>query len=395
VAGAALVCLASALTACSLGSGSGTPAPAPPPGPAPPPTLEAVEGAVVEATLAPGERHVFPLDLDEGTYVEVHTDRPTGELGSHLFHPGVDPLAGSGEPYVSGERSVGRPGQVLWEVMQHTGRHHLRVDGQAGTDPVTYRLEIVHLRSANDRDRHRFDGMRLYELGQALEDFRRQEDALEQYVAAREHFEAGEYELGVVTMYRLEGALCSSLGQRDRARLAYEHMADRARGYGILNSEILALTELAGLEADAIEWERAHGYLATARRRSREENDRQMEAMVDDHSCRVYQKQGEMQRAFESCLASLRAREELGLETEMVSTLVSLGQILSDRGEIAESRRHYLRALEIFGRFPDAEREAVIHNDLALLYRCSSIPGTGVVAAVPLNGPGWKQWNRR
>jgi tetratricopeptide (TPR) repeat protein len=146
-------------------------------------------------------------------------------------------------------------------------------------------------------------------------------------------------------------------------------MADRARGYGILNSEILALTELAGLEADAIEWERAHGYLATARRRSREENDRQMEAMVDDHSCRVYQKQGEMQRAFESCLASLRAREELGLETEMVSTLVSLGQILSDRGEIAESRRHYLRALEIFGRFPDAEREAVIHNDLALLYR--------------------------
>jgi hypothetical protein len=99
VAGAALVCLASALTACSLGSGSGTPAPAPPSGPAPPPTLEARAGAVVEAQLAPGERHVFPLDLDEGTYVEVHVDRPP-EAGQAQFDHTVSPITDQLDPAV-------------------------------------------------------------------------------------------------------------------------------------------------------------------------------------------------------------------------------------------------------------------------------------------------------
>lgn len=362
-------CLVATLAACSFGPGAGTPPPAPPPAPPPPPTLEAVEGAVVEARLEPGERHVFPLEMEEGTYVEVHLDRPDEEIEIYLFEPGIDPSSDPGDAYASGVRAIGRVGQILWEMAEESGVHHLRVDADDLASP--YRAELAVLRPATDRDRDRHEGRVLWAQAEAMVDANRLEDALEKFIEARELFDKGGYWIGVASGFREEGSLSSSLGQREQARTAYLRMAEYAHRSGDLLSEVRAWTALASLARDAGDWESAADHLDTAFTRAADERDARTVARVHDHYCRLYRDQGYWQEAVESCRESLRIRQELDLERELVSTLVSLGQLHSDQGDPEAGLTYYLQALEIFERYPDPNREAVLHNDLAILYQAA------------------------
>lgn len=362
---ACLLALAGTLAACSLGPGAperGAPPPA-----APPPRLEAVVGAVVEGEIGAGERHVFPLDLDEGTYFEIHLDRPQHDVGVHLFEPGVDLGSDDDLAYATGMRSTRHPGQLLWQVTTTSGEHQVRLDGRTGSTP--YRLEVLTLRPASPSEWGLHTGLAIWDQAEALVRHSRFEDALEKFLEARALFLEGGYHVGVGTGFRQEGWVSRALGRLERARAAYHEAAEYGRRHGDLLSEIRSWTALADLALSAGEWESAERHLDTARTRAAEERDRWAEADVLDHYCRFYKDQGSWELAVERCEEALRIRRELDLDRAAATPLVLLGQLYSRRGDLETSERYYREAAAIFEDFPDPDWEGVIHNDLAVLYR--------------------------
>jgi CHAT domain-containing protein/tetratricopeptide (TPR) repeat protein len=358
-----LACLLAALAACSHGTGAGPSTPAPPPGPPPLPTLEAVEGAVVEARLEPGERHVFPLELEEGTYVEVHVDRPERELRIALF----DSLSSEG-PYVTGERATGFDGQMLWEVTRAAGEHKL-VAANVRNESTTYRLEVSDLRPATERDWSRHRGMRMFEQGQALIREMRPVDAIEKFREARELFARGDYERGIAATYGQEGLLDKEQGRRNDARAAYREAAKHWRLGDDFVSEVNAWANLSVLDRNDGDYENAAKSLAIAEKRAREEEDQQALARTFYHYCWYYRDRHLVDRAREACEESLRISETFDLEEEMGAPLIALGQIRSGLGEPEAARAFFERAIDVLERHPSPGLEATARNSLGLLHR--------------------------
>lgn len=357
------------LGACTLGPRSGElhpPSSSPAAGAEEPaPRLDATVGAVVESEVGAGERHVFPIELEEGTYFEVHVDRPGDELDIHLFDPGVDPQADPGAAYVSGERATGHDGQMLWEVTRAAGEHHLRVDGQE--EPAAYRLEVVALRPATERDWSRHRGMRMYEQGQALKRDHRLEDALEKFLEARELFARGEYERGIGATYTYEAQIQTLLGRRDTARDAYRKAAVHWRLGDSTPAVISSLTSLASLERDDGRWEQAEATLEEAAALAQGDGDPELEAEVLDYYCRLYMDQGLLEAALDKCDRALQIRETLHHPERSVGTLIILGQIRIDRGEMETARELLTRGVERAKRYGRVRQEATALNELARL----------------------------
>jgi CHAT domain-containing protein/tetratricopeptide (TPR) repeat protein len=332
----------------------------------PAPVLLLREGATVSGEVLPGHPHVFPLPLEEGTYFEIHIDRPRSELNACVFEPGAPADADPEAAYVSGEVSAAPPGQEVWEVARTPGTHQLRIEAAQGT-PARYRVTLTALRPATERDWSRHKGLELYLDAARLKMEGKGEEAVAVVLHARELFRRGEYVRGIAATHGLQGRVLQAQKRWDEARDEYRAAEESWARAGDQSSVAGTLVVLADLERRSTHWLQARNYLDRALEIARESRALRAEANALSQYCALSIDDGTYEQGKELCRRALEVQTELGHFHEAVGALINLGTIYRYRGEFDSARAYFLRAQDILKQHPDRRLEATAQNETAFL----------------------------
>lgn len=338
---------------------------------APEPPVESLErrvGFSRRGRLAPDERRLFALPLEEGEYVEVHLDPGPEDARIESFAPGVEPGAESSEATSTGEHAPETTGQVLWDLAAEPGVHHLLVT-PTGEEPIAYRLQVRALRPATDQDRARKRCLREREAGDALWQADRLEEALEQYDRAEEECEAGSYLAGLAEIRALRGRLLVEIGRLDAARHDYRAAVGLRRELGNSRSLVEQLLRFSDLESRGGQWDPARRLLAEAESVAKDIGDPALLAKTAFFTCvlRVYE--GSVQPAIEVCERAAKRLRGHGPRGFLGPALKFLGSLHYLQGDLAAAREMFEQSMALARERSDRPLLAALRNDLALLER--------------------------
>ena len=332
-----------------------------------PPKLELRKGATVTAEVLPGQPHVFPLTIEEGTYVEIYLDRHPNELEAVLLAPGLPLDTAKEAAYALGELASPPPGTVVWEVVTTPGEYHLRIQALE-QEPVRYRSTVAALRPATERDWSRHEGLKAYFEARALQDQERYEEALLRFEDARKLFELGDYARGVAAVHGQTGRIRLSRQGWQSAREDFRLALESWKAAGDESSVAGSLVNLADLERRAGESSKAEAYIVDAIAVARQAQSRAVEATALGQYCNICVQAGRNERGIEICNQALELRRRLGAPGEMYGPLVNLGILHRYKGETESAHAYFLQAQDLLQKYPNRLGEATVRNELATIY---------------------------
>ena len=328
--------------------------------------LDPQADASASGVVRPGRPVLYSVHLREGEYLEAHLDRPPSEARVWLFEPNADPTDPTAQAYTYSESFPDVAGQIVWEVANETGVHHLRLETLVDR-PIRYQLTVTDLRPASPRDWSRHlclptmrRGRSHYQAGDA-------EEALEELEDAVALCTEGEYLSGLAHTHSVRGRVLQALGRHEEAREAFRRSVEVFVEAEDRHSEAGVLVRWADLERALTNWHEAESLLERGIAVARSAGDPVVEANAIEQYCRFYLERGDTERALEVCRQTLESWRGLGRPGDSVDALINLAYIHQYLGQLDSARAYYLLGLEIVAEHPDPRAEAVLWNNLATI----------------------------
>ena len=288
-----------------------------------------LDGAV--RPLGPGQRHIYPLKLESGDYVELWAVQLGTDLVATVHRPGGDTLELDSP---TGENGA----EQLVFVAHNAGEFRLEVRAFEDQPVGNYRAELRTRRPADAADRRRADAAERYRRGQGAVWQNDAELAEKEFQAALDLWgEAPEDRWWrIETLDRL-GRLAAA--RRDpRATELHAEAARAAAELGSTEQEAMNLFFLGrGLRRSG-QLVEARGHLERALELYRAEEDPYGQALTSDELGDVLQDLGELQKALESFESARELWRIQGRQDHEASVLNDLGHLAMDLGRLDRAR---------------------------------------------------------
>lgn len=246
------------------------------------PTTAAAPLAIgtTERSIAPGERHVYWLEMGRARTLALELDQERIDLELIAGAAGAEPLA------IDNPRGEHRPETLTW-VARATGRVTVEVRApEAAPRPGRYRLRAHAPRPADRRDFAAVRGYRWYRAGNAARKEGHSSRALEAFGRSLRHFrDAREEGAQAWVLTKLADLYATDVGKLDRAVAALREAVrlERRLGGGRALSSVLNSLASVAVQADP----RANGYEAVELYREAREILKRQRIDDDDHLLRL------------------------------------------------------------------------------------------------------------
>lgn len=325
-------------------------------------TLSLASGASLEREIRSGEAQSFDLPLNAGTFLFMKISLRGVRLSFRLLSPGgeiLSEVAGFG-PY------------LLTTIADHEGTYRLESvaskDQRASTQ---FTVKILDLRPTAPNDRvgvraakNLTDALHLISLDG--EEQRRQAEALlvESVTAWRAMGDArGEVEALVE-----RAALRSKQGDANGALASYEDALRRSRESGIIEQEARALTGRGLLYSQIAQHDDALESFRAALDLWRRVGGPYEQATALQRLGQAYERKQDFESALKTFQEALSLAEEVGDLPQQANILSSIGADHYYLGRPGTAREIWERALNLSRQGGNKDTDAILENNLAVLY---------------------------
>jgi CHAT domain-containing protein/Tfp pilus assembly protein PilF len=355
------------------------------------------EGLTVERSLASGETHVYPVDLQSGQFLRVKVQEqgidvevvlldPRGALvtGSDSFGIGfkdsiedlavVAPISGSYLLEVRLDNKAARPGRYRLEV----ATLHATAGGDEAleSEAVKATWEGSHLPPGKSGDELLEHAVILWErlgeqrklaevlFGLADRRFTRPDEydsAAENYVRSAALWRGQTDAEAKIWQYKAlnnAGTLLKRLGRPDEARKRYEEALAISGGPADISNQAMSLSNLGLLALDQADTQDAVTLLLRSADKAREAGDRTSEALALNNLGSAYDQMAERQTALQRYQEALDLARAIPRADIEASAQNNLGNTYIALGDWKSALEHLNRALPIVRRLRQHDREA-------------------------------------
>lgn len=313
-------------------------------------------GTVLRRGLAAGERHVYRIRLERGSYLKVVVFQRGTDACVALSSPG-------GRHLLDIDTPNGREGpEQLSAVAPETGEYRIEVRGTVASPGGAYELTVEELRPASSVDRQRAAAVLAFATAERLRSQSRARplrEAITRYEEALGLWRLlGDSEWQALTLHRL-GQAWSEAGEVRRAHQDYLEALHLIRTLGDRSGEIRLLNDIGPTYRRLGEPEESAHSSEQALQLARQTGDHLAEVTAINNLGVLYYTTGEAQKALTFFERALLGWRELKDTTREADTLLNLGESYTWLGHLDEAMDMLNRALALKRQVNDRRGQAV------------------------------------
>ena len=284
-----------------------------------------ITGAPIERELSSGQSHPYRIALGDGQIFKLEVEPQGIALLVEVFAP-------DGAKVMSGA-TLKLQAETVQLIAEKSGEYRVEImaaerDAQAGR----YKITLVEIRSADQRDKELLAAERMKEEGDQLQ------------------------------AQNTKEALQAALGKYEEALALYRAAGDRSREAYSLNDLALGYQKLG-------EMQKSLEFLKQVLLLDRASGDHRGEAYSLTNIGVAYTYLGQTEKAVESFVQALPLMQALGDKRGEGTLLLSLGNSYQTLGRLEQARECFTRGLPLLQAAGDQGAEGVMLNNLGALYR--------------------------
>ena len=343
---------------------SGVSAPAAPPAPPAPNIPHLVPGQELERTIAPGESHLYELDVEAGQYLAATLWSPASRVSLQLAGPDGGSIAEGGLTLRDEVRRLSAAGTAA-------GVHRLTVAAEPAAPASSYRLRVER-RPAASNDAARVAAQRA--LSQALQERSSGTGGLERAstgleAVLRQAREAGLPDLEAEALTGL-GEVRYYQNQRPEALDRFEQARAVAHAHGLGWAEAYALNNLGvGLQEVGRSREAERAYREAVVRWDELSEWEQKADTLHNFGFLLLDEIGDVDQAAAAFREAVALGERLGSPLIRAKGLNGVGLAARKRGELDDALASFRRALELARAAGDGTLEAHVLRHIGSVHR--------------------------
>lgn len=320
----------------------------------------------IDAQIKAGESNSYRIKLEKDQYLYLTVDFKDIDLDVKLFSSNGEKL------YESGNLSGVAKTKTVFFVTNSSGDYRLEITGRRDGKPQgSYKAKIVELRAADERDRVRASGEKIFVEGELLNVLNKAEttrEAIEKYKQAIPLFHSsGERSREAAALSNL-GLAYYTLGQRTDAVANFNEVLSIARAIGDRNLEAEMLNNLGTIYNMMGQNQKALESLNQSLVIVRELKLPEGEASILNNLASIYKERGEFDIALEYAEKSAIIHRETGNRRGEANSYNSIGAIYDDLGDPQKALNYYRQSLDIHQKTGNVRSQAVTLNNIGVIY---------------------------
>lgn len=302
-----------------------------------------INNKIFNKTLNKNEKHAYELDLRESEFISITVEQDGVDLNLTMISPSKKKFLYDHQLGIKGNEN-------FIFISESSGKHVLEIGANEDVEPGNYKLELIEIRSSNEVDKIRYNGVKQLSEGKKKIEIE-QEDALKSAITdleeASTNLEKANDLWHLCLAKNYLGNAYFILADYKKSEVIYDEAMILSNKLDDLHLKAYSLDSLGLVSGLKEETDKPLNYFQTGLNLVEKEGDLLKKAYLLNNISEIYSRIVETEKSVESLETALAIQQKYGKKSEVAVSATNLGNTHLLKGNYSKALKYLSQGVEI------------------------------------------------